>query len=880
MQRLIVLALLCLSSVAHSQPVTIGWRPPAGCDPDDLIKWNGTAWTCGTVFTTLNAIPKGDGSGMVASHLYNDDGSTIITGGNGTLAATGGIHLWYASNVGSISSTHPGTANRELGIFGNPLKLYGNSTLAVTVNGADVSIAGSLTSGDAAGDVFDHNGDLAKFGATNEYGAVDGAVYVYGNQLNWGYGTNNSATGYINYAGYNNGVTQFRDLVLADGKGATACTLTGSTKTLNCVGGLQVNGAAVPTGTGSTNYLARWGSASTLAQATGIADDGASVTVFLPFGTQAGVTLGNDAADVHTANGQITFQGGTLNRPVLVRATPSGATTHGYAVDTSIAGTVNTTAGNLEAVALYGSSTGTRSAGANTLTNYGVQGIASGAQVNVGVLGSGTEYSFLGSAGTLYNAANTQLGDASTDAVGIGIAPDSNHAMTLAAAVGNKLALYPVSSTAAFGFGVQAGQLQYYTDASTGRHSFGYGDSDAFTEAHRLEADGDSLHGISNANTHLLNGIVGIGASSPGASDPLYVVANQNASTRIAVVNTTSGANAQASFAASRSATYTTDLLTFGVTGSLFAAPFSDVAYMQSTGQANGLKVGTGDATPVAIYTGGGANARLVISGSGAVSTGDTASTTVGDNLDVLTLGNTGTGQTANTDLLNASHSGTFDASAASRTAVGVRSTITAGLSATAGTNTLTNIAGRFESAGNADDQYGVYAVATAPGGGVCTLCESQGITRAYGIYASASVGGGIGWSGYFDQGDFYVAGASTFNGGMSLNATLSVAGDTTLSGKIQATGTDPTLSSCGTSPTIVGSDLAGTVTVGTGTATSCTVTFASSYTDEPVCVATSNSNNANPLYFSAKSATAFTVSTSAGTNLAGQLFNFVCFKR
>jgi len=99
-----------------------------------------------------------------------------------------------------------------------------------------------------------------------------------------------------------------------------------------------------------------------------------------------------------------------------------------------------------------------------------------------------------------------------------------------------------------------------------------------------------------------------------------------------------------------------------------------------------------------------------------------------------------------------------------------------------------------------------------------------------------------------------------------------------TFAGKISATGTDPALSSCGTSPTILGSDHAGTVTVGTGTATSCTLTFASAYsTNAPACILTSEANNADPLYFSAKSTSAFTITTAASTNLAGQKFNYIC---
>jgi hypothetical protein len=50
---------------------------------------------------------------------------------------------------------------------------------------------------------------------------------------------------------------------------------------------------------------------------------------------------------------------------------------------------------------------------------------------------------------------------------------------------------------------------------------------------------------------------------------------------------------------------------------------------------------------------------------------------------------------------------------------------------------------------------------------------------------------------------------------------------------------TAPALTSCGTSPTISGTDTAGTVTMGTGTPTGCVITFNVAYTTAPHCVVT-----------------------------------------
>ena len=53
-----------------------------------------------------------------------------------------------------------------------------------------------------------------------------------------------------------------------------------------------------------------------------------------------------------------------------------------------------------------------------------------------------------------------------------------------------------------------------------------------------------------------------------------------------------------------------------------------------------------------------------------------------------------------------------------------------------------------------------------------------------------------------------------------------------------QGSGTAPALTSCGTTPAIIGTDVAGTVTMGT-TATGCVITFNVPYIAAPHCVVT-----------------------------------------
>lgn len=77
--------------------------------------------------------------------------------------------------------------------------------------------------------------------------------------------------------------------------------------------------------------------------------------------------------------------------------------------------------------------------------------------------------------------------------------------------------------------------------------------------------------------------------------------------------------------------------------------------------------------------------------------------------------------------------------------------------------------------------------------------------------------------------------------------------------GHINLGGTPPTISSCGTSPSVVGSDNAFEITVGSVSATGCTATFANAWTAAPVCTITNQSMSVvNPM--------TYTVSTTAVT--------------
>lgn len=91
--------------------------------------------------------------------------------------------------------------------------------------------------------------------------------------------------------------------------------------------------------------------------------------------------------------------------------------------------------------------------------------------------------------------------------------------------------------------------------------------------------------------------------------------------------------------------------------------------------------------------------------------------------------------------------------------------------------------------------------------------------------------------------------------------------------GELVQTGSAPTVGgSCGTGPTIAGQDSAGKVTTGTGSPTSCTVTFAVAKTNAPACVV---SNETSAVLARATSTT--TTVVLAGSFTAGDVLSYVC---
>lgn len=94
-----------------------------------------------------------------------------------------------------------------------------------------------------------------------------------------------------------------------------------------------------------------------------------------------------------------------------------------------------------------------------------------------------------------------------------------------------------------------------------------------------------------------------------------------------------------------------------------------------------------------------------------------------------------------------------------------------------------------------------------------------------------------------------------------------------TVAGKIGVASSAPSVSSCGTTPSIAGNDSAGRATIGSGVVTSCTLTFTSQFARTPACVASDETNllTVRPV------ATTSTLTLVAGSTFGGDTISYIC---
>lgn len=112
------------------------------------------------------------------------------------------------------------------------------------------------------------------------------------------------------------------------------------------------------------------------------------------------------------------------------------------------------------------------------------------------------------------------------------------------------------------------------------------------------------------------------------------------------------------------------------------------------------------------------------------------------------------------------------------------------------------------------------------------------------------------------------------FNGAFITSASSTASSDFHVKGHIETkSNAVPVLSSCGTTPTITGSDMAGKVVIGSGIISSCTITFNASWTNAPACVA----NNETAILLVRAVSTQTTVVLSVATTFQSDTVSYMC---
>lgn len=162
-----------------------------------VLAWTGSDWDCSDAASVLGAGTTNylakwtpDGLHVGIGNLFDDGGSVIVRGGTGTLATgVGGVHMWFLSNIGHISSTTPGTSNRELDIQGSPIVLMNGAAPLMTWNNTE---AFSGTGYDfRLGRVYANTPDTSEPGFRSTRKATSPGDAA-SNQWGFGYSTNNT----------------------------------------------------------------------------------------------------------------------------------------------------------------------------------------------------------------------------------------------------------------------------------------------------------------------------------------------------------------------------------------------------------------------------------------------------------------------------------------------------------------------------------------------------------------------------------------------------------------------------------------------------------------------------------------------------------------
>jgi hypothetical protein len=100
-----------------------------------------------------------------------------------------------------------------------------------------------------------------------------------------------------------------------------------------------------------------------------------------------------------------------------------------------------------------------------------------------------------------------------------------------------------------------------------------------------------------------------------------------------------------------------------------------------------------------------------------------------------------------------------------------------------------------------------------------------------------------------------------------------------TVNGHVANVGAAASVGTCGTAPAITGNDTRGIITLGSGSPTACTVTFASAYTTAPYCVITPYGANPGSIQWWITTSTTTLVMNFSATPTASQQFQYHCMQ-
>lgn len=898
MKRLLVLFVL-LPSVASAQPVLTPWRPPAGCASNDYLKFNGSIWVC----SGGGAVAGGGTSGRstrwsaattLANGAFDDDGANATARGSIIGNVEDAVLAWDAGGNNRIGFV------KKSGAF--PKIAYGSATdfAIAQSSGATIAAAGTFT-------------DKITISAAGAIGLV-GNTTVTGNATV----TNTFAAGDVASDGPH---AFIGNVTMLDNDSATPTLLvtmnsgTGAERTvaqfdLEGAGGqlpaiaLSSNGAVGVKLVHSNSFLdANMDNSFASAANVGLAIRGSRKF--------------NIESTGHGWLGDTTYTSVDNNVTVLdIGNTGAGQTVTNNLINATNTGTYNTTSGGIVVYGVASTVSATESAGGNVLQNVALYGSATNSDdaiglwidngraqfdSNVTIAGLATIGDAVTDDGHIISGTTTiKDGATSTDVSAAGTIltleqADATHAYLTFRGTTQKGLVFNNSTSAADGYVLYDQTARSVTIAA----------------AQAVHATvGGSETGIRYDSTTLTRSFVlynqGIDSAGDGFGLQVALDSGGGAGTAAAAFDvmsensTFSGATADGALSikvalngtlterlATNSVGYTTLTSTALVAG--FQSGAAGLKLVESaTAQINigagiefhGAYNGTATTEGALIKlmkdngsggdfgfdlvlgtrpNGGSLTPRLEIDTTGALYMGDAGRSSVANNLDILTIGQTGTGQTGNgLAVAKVLNTGSYSTAGGNITYYG--GIFATSATESAGSNTLTGIA-LYSSAVNGDDPVGLWVDdgRVALDGDTTIGASGAAVLNVNAFTTFTSQSGGI-----------------NVNGSIGL---IETSGD--IGGHIivdSSAASQPAVSSCGTDPSVSGNDTAGIVTIGSGTATSCTVTFDNAFSGgTPACVISSEITTRGDLVFSAKSSTAFTITSVSGANMAGGKFDYVC---